>query len=124
MDQPAVAGALPEPLGRVTSRVGYLRLHGRNRANWFRPDAGRDARYDYLYSSEELAPLADLAQRMSRSAEEVVVIQNNHFRGQAVANAMQLSHRLGRTLPAVPQALAEAFPALATLAPVRRERLF
>ena len=30
--------------------VGYVRVHGRNYRDWFREKAGRDARYDYLYS--------------------------------------------------------------------------
>ena len=48
---------------RVTSPVAYLRLHGRNAADWFREGAGRDARYDYLYSHEELGGLSSSAAR-------------------------------------------------------------
>lgn len=124
VDQPRMGRAVLEPLERVTSPVAYLRLHGRNRSDWFRAGAGRDARYDYFYDPSEIAPLAEMARRMSESAEEVVVIQNNHFRGQAVANALQFAHALGRTLPALPQRLADAYPALESMAPVRKEKLF
>jgi hypothetical protein len=33
-----------------------MRVHGRNYSDWFRKDAGRDARNDYLYEPAELRP--------------------------------------------------------------------
>jgi uncharacterized protein YecE (DUF72 family) len=38
----------------------YMRLHGRNAANWWRHDKSED-RYDYLYSDEELKEFAETA---------------------------------------------------------------
>lgn len=111
VDQPRVgrvAGATP----RVTSPVGYLRLHGRNEANWFRKDAGRDARYDYLYSLDELRPLASAVAQMARGAPEVFVIQNNHFRGQALANALQMKRLIQGSTPPAPAGIVDAFPHL------------
>ena len=55
VDQPPAGSQTIPPLPWVTADVAYLRLHGRNTADWFRPDAGRDARYDYLYDAEQLA---------------------------------------------------------------------
>jgi uncharacterized protein YecE (DUF72 family) len=55
VDQPLFARSL-RPSALATARVGYVRVHGRNYRDWFRKDAGRDARYDYLYGAEELAP--------------------------------------------------------------------
>ena len=49
-----------KPSAHVTGPTSYVRFHGRNYGNWFakgekRDDtATRDARYDYLYSEEEL----------------------------------------------------------------------
>ena len=69
VDQPASAVRRRGPLPRVTGRLAYLRLHGRNSADWFRPDAGRDARYDYLYPPARAADeLAGAARRDGRRA--------------------------------------------------------
>lgn len=70
--------------------VGYIRLHGRNAEAWFRKGAGRDERYDYLYSLDELGPWAEAARRMGAEAESLYVVTNNHFQGKAVINAIQL----------------------------------
>jgi uncharacterized protein YecE (DUF72 family) len=108
----------------VTSRIGYLRLHGRNAANWFREDASRDARYDYLYRETELRPLADAARRIAHAADETFVIQNNHFRGKALVNALQLRRMLGGDRPPAPAALVAAYPDLAPSVCSEPGRLF
>ena len=88
VDQPLFAHSL-EPAAQVTNRVAYLRLHGRNSEAWFREDATRDQRYDYTYSEEELAPWVERAAELAarEEVEEVEVVFNNHYRGQAVTNA-------------------------------------
>jgi len=58
VDQPLLGSASP-PTSIMTGGIGYVRLHGRNRQNWFKKDAGRDARYDYLYSEEEIQEWAE-----------------------------------------------------------------
>ncbi|MGC4000402.1 MAG: DUF72 domain-containing protein [Anaeromyxobacter sp.] len=58
LDQPMFRRSLG-PAARVTAPVAYVRVHGRNWKDWFRKGAGRDARYDYLYSARELAPWAE-----------------------------------------------------------------
>lgn len=124
VDQPQVGSSTLEPIPRVTSPVAYIRLHGRNSRDWFRPDAGRDARYDYLYTRIELETLAAHARTMSEQAAELFVVQNNHFRGQALANTLQLRHLIEGQRPEAPQELVEAFPDLASDVRVRRTRLF
>ena len=74
--------------------MGYFRCHGRNYGNWFREKAGGDERYYYLYSAEELNQQIHLVSTIKEKAQEVYVIYNNHFQGQAVVNARQLRHRL------------------------------
>ncbi|HEX4825002.1 MAG TPA: DUF72 domain-containing protein [Candidatus Polarisedimenticolaceae bacterium] len=123
VDQPRMSSTAP-PRPRVTSEVGYLRLHGRNAANWFAEDAGRDARYDYLYAESELGPLAETARGMSRSAHAVYAIANNHFRGQALANALQLKHLIQGVVPEVPPELVAAYPGLAAITKTAHDRLF
>jgi uncharacterized protein YecE (DUF72 family) len=124
VDQPRAGGATARPLPRVTGKLAYMRLHGRNEGNWFREGAGRDARYDYLYPREELVDLADQARRMAAEAEALYVIQNNHFRGQALVNTLQLGHMLHGDKPLAPDALVDAYPGLIDDVCVKRPRLF
>jgi uncharacterized protein YecE (DUF72 family) len=124
VDQPRIRDATAPPRPRVTSELAYLRLHGRNTARWFDPAAGRDARYDYLYSMDELRPLAEAARTMGSTAKALYVIANNHFRGQALANALQLKHLIQGIEPEAPEELLAAYPQLRGLAAAVRERLF
>jgi hypothetical protein len=45
-----------KPMALTTSAIGYVRLHGRNYLQWFSKKADVRARYDYLYSAQELEP--------------------------------------------------------------------
>lgn len=123
VDQPLVGGA-SEPVVVATTPLAYLRLHGRNRRDWFREDAGRDERYDYRYDDRELDGLADTARRLAEVAESVVVVQNNHFRGQAMANALQMRRRLEGARPPAPEPLVATFPDLARDCAPDQTRLF
>jgi uncharacterized protein YecE (DUF72 family) len=111
IDQPLIGRSLA-PSNRSTGPVGYIRLHGRNYRDWFREDAGRDARYDYLYSEEELDPWVEKISEVSETASSTYVITNNHFRGQAVVNALQIRSRLERRKVAAPASLLEHYPVL------------
>ena len=112
VDQPLLGDSLRPYRFRAGPAGAYFRLHGRNYKNWFAPDAGRDARYDYLYKPDELAPWADVIKAAASASERVFVVLNNHFRGQAPANALELQALLtGRRLSA-PPALRRAFPHL------------
>ncbi len=79
-----------------TGPLGYFRLHGRNAVAWFDPKSGRDAKYDYLYSHSELDAIAERISRVASRTTTAYVITNNHFRGQAVGNALQLMKLFGR----------------------------
>lgn len=109
VDQPLIGNSI-RPGARATSRLGYFRLHGRNYANWFKEDAGRDARYDYLYTKEEIRQLSEQIRKVKQSAEETYAITNNHFRGQALVNAVEILEELDAAPVAVPPLLAEAYP--------------
>lgn len=115
IDQPLFRDSLA-PSDHVTARVGYVRLHGRNHQDWFREDAGRDERYDYLYSPDELKPWIEKIERIRKQAGEVYVITNNHYRGQAVVNALEIQAALRQDAPAPPVHLVEAYPQLRELA--------
>lgn len=111
VDQPVIGDSL-KPGSRVTAPVGYFRLHGRNYENWFKEDAGRDARYDYLYSKKEIGEISRMIRTIKQSAEETYAITNNHFKGQSLTNALDILEELDARPPAVPPVLAQTYPHL------------
>lgn len=112
VDQPRIGDSLAPFEPGFPAETAYVRLHGRNRDAWFDREAGRDARYDYLYGPDELAEWSRRIAAIARTAREVHVVTNNHFRGQAVANALELKARLRQPVPEIPRWLAEAVPSL------------
>jgi uncharacterized protein YecE (DUF72 family) len=121
IDQPRLDGNLP-PTSHVTAPLAYYRFHGRNAPKWFGPDTSNEERYNYLYSEAELSPWVDrirqAGDKLASTREEnaaargVYVILNNHFRGQAVANAIQLQTTLTGQMHSVPDLLRETYPVL------------
>jgi uncharacterized protein YecE (DUF72 family) len=80
------------------SPLAYVRLHGRNAAQWWEHEH-RDDRYNYLYSPEELEPFSQAAKDAVRREKKVMMYLNNHFSAKAVANAAVLKRDLGQLLP-------------------------
>jgi uncharacterized protein YecE (DUF72 family) len=117
IDQPRLKGNLPAT-AHVTSPVAYYRFHGRNALKWFGPDTSNEERYDYLYDEKELAPWAERI-RDRRPDANAFAVMNNHFRGQAVANALQLQHMLTGEMHAVPESLRRAYPDVGTFTATR-----
>lgn len=116
IDQPLIGDSMP-PTDRVTNdRLAYIRLHGRNRRNWFRKEAGRDERYDYSYGEDELEEWRERSSNLLGRVGRLFVVTNNHFMGQAVANAFQLRYLLEGKRMRMPETVKRAFPALVSLA--------
>jgi uncharacterized protein YecE (DUF72 family) len=113
IDQPVIGESRPPYRFRAGPAGAYFRLHGRNYRNWFASDAGRDARYDYLYTAEELSPWANVIRRATADSKRVFVVLNNHFRGQAPANAFELDAMVTGRRPLAPATLRRAYPRLA-----------
>jgi uncharacterized protein YecE (DUF72 family) len=111
IDQPQVSYSIGATK-KVTSSIGYLRLHGRNVKEWFREGAGRDARYDYLYNEFELFELTERVRQIAQQAEETFVITNNHYRGQAICNALEIKAKLGEKNLKIPEVLLPHYPQL------------
>ena len=100
IDQPLFAKSI-KPGALTTSGIGYVRLHGRNYADWFRSEAPRDDRYNYLYSLDELDPWIIRIREIAKQAKKSYVITNNHFLGKAVVNALEIKSLLnGNKVPA------------------------
>jgi uncharacterized protein YecE (DUF72 family) len=110
VDQPLFRNSI-KPSARATSSIGYVRVHGRNYRDWFRKTAGRDERYDYLYTAKELEPWADRTRELAEEpgVTDVYVVNNNHFRGQAVANAAMLESQVTGSKAKVPPTLYESY---------------
>ena len=109
IDQPLFRHSV-KPSATTTAPVGYVRIHGRNYRDWFRKDAGVEARYDYLYSPAELEPWAARTREVARSgAEDVYAVTNNHYRGQAGVNALQLMSMVRDEPVPAPEPLYTAF---------------
>lgn len=118
IDQPLFHDSIA-PSARATSRVGYIRVHGRNYQDWWRKNAGPEARYDYLYSADELKPWAARAREVAADEEtkDVYVVTNNHYRGKAPANALMLQSMVEKKkVPAPPDLFEEYSEALAKFA--------
>ena len=106
IDQPLFADSV-KPSAIETAPLAYFRFHGRNYQKWF-AHAESWERYDYLYSAAELRPWIEKINRLEK-AEKVFVVTNNHFRGQAAVNAVEIKRGLGQKGEVPPQ-LAETYP--------------
>jgi uncharacterized protein YecE (DUF72 family) len=90
----------------------YLRLHGRNAAQWWKHDKSED-RYNYLYSEEELEPIVEAVEEASREVKKSYAYANNHFSAKSVANAATIKAKLGQELEGeYPESFVQRYPDL------------
>jgi len=101
------------PASFVTSPIGYVRLHGRNPADWQR-EFGRASRpiaaHDYLYSKKELLEWKPRIEHVQQHSAKTFVFANNDVGGKSVANALQLADMLGDERRLAPIDLITRFP--------------
>ena len=83
---------LPPHIDVVTAPFAYLRLHGRNRENWWGSDVAN--RYDYLYPPQEMITIGERVKALAANTPLTLVYFNNHKGGQAVQNALVLKELL------------------------------
>ncbi len=96
----------------------YMRLHGRNAAQWWRHDAAED-RYNYLYSVDELKPFAETATAADAIVRKAYLYLNNHFSAKSVVNAAVLKSLVDQAVTgAYPPELVERYPELAKIVEV------
>jgi uncharacterized protein YecE (DUF72 family) len=72
----------------------YMRLHGRNAAQWWTHEKSED-RYNYLYSGEELKEFTETAAAARQLVKKLYLYTNNHFSAKSVANAAMIKQQLG-----------------------------
>lgn len=127
VDEPKFGGSIRQDLRRTTSRLlsalmgparpqaalCYIRLHGRNAANWWGEHS--EERYDYLYAPTELAPFAEAAQQASADGQgRVLIYLNNCFAAKSAANAALLRHQIGEPVSGeYPREMVARYPDLA-----------
>ena len=88
----------------------YMRLHGRNAAQWWRHEH-RDDRYNYLYSAEELNEFSADAGAAKELVKKSYLYTNNHFAAKSVVNAVMLKAQLGEPIDGeYPGELVERYP--------------
>jgi uncharacterized protein YecE (DUF72 family) len=75
----------------------YMRLHGRNAAQWWSHDKSED-RYNYLYSAGELQEFVDTIDAARTIVKKAYLYTNNHFSAKSVANAAMIKKQLGEPL--------------------------
>jgi len=93
----------------------YMRLHGRNAAQWWRHEASED-RYNYLYSADELREFSDIAGAAKALVKKSYLYTNNHFAAKSVVNAVMLKAQLGEPIDGeYPPELVERYPDIADI---------
>jgi uncharacterized protein YecE (DUF72 family) len=77
--------------------VYYMRLHGRNAAQWWTHEKSED-RYNYLYSAAETGEFAETIASVRHIVKKAYLYSNNHFSAKSVANAAMIKKQLGEPL--------------------------
>ena len=113
IDEPKFRGSIRQNLLPNVKSFYYLRLHGRNAAQWWKHEKSDD-RYNYLYTASELRTFADALEEVSsRGVKKAYLYANNHFSAKSVANATILKHQLGQDVPGeYPEEMVKRYPDL------------
>ncbi|MCX6645765.1 MAG: DUF72 domain-containing protein [bacterium] len=88
--------SLPPGGATFTCNPAYVRLHGRNKDNWY---DGAEERYRYKYKRSELEGILKKVQKLVLKSDEVFVVFNNHPLGNAPINANEFIEMLREVLP-------------------------
>lgn len=117
IDEPKFASSVAQTLTPNSAALMYVRLHGRNAAQWWDHDQAED-RYNYLYPAAELTPIADRLRAARGEVRRIYLYLNNHFAGQAVANAAMARQMVDEPVTApMPAELVETYPMLEGMGP-------
>ena len=74
--------------------IYYMRLHGRNAAQWWNHEKAED-RYNYLYSPTEVSEFVETIAAAREIVKKVYLYSNNHFSAKSVANVAMIKQQLG-----------------------------
>jgi uncharacterized protein YecE (DUF72 family) len=91
IDAPEDKSIVPSFIEATGDQV-YLRLHGKNRENWFKHNITPAERYKYLYSERELQSVADgLKSLDEQGVKRAYVIFNNCYQNFGLMNARTMA---------------------------------
>ena len=94
---------MPSGVDEVTnSNVAYLRLHGRN-AKAYITGKTVATRFDYDYSENEIAEVAQRSRKLAKEARELHVVFNNNNLDYAPRGALRLRKALGQIVKTPPE---------------------
>lgn len=124
IDQPVLGEAIEfEPI--AVGDILYIRFHGRNEKAWkasignFGKEqtyAQQNERYDYLYSPGELVEIEQKIKDVFDTVKKIFVIMNNHPKGSAIVNALEMLHLLNERIKInVPETTLKTFPRLSKI---------
>lgn len=115
IDEPQFRFSIRQNLLPNTRGAYYMRLHGRNAAEWWHHEHPED-RYNYLYSGAELEPFREAVGAARHLVKKAYLYANNHFSAKSVANAAMIKHQVGEPIEGeYPRAFVERYPELAGL---------
>jgi uncharacterized protein YecE (DUF72 family) len=83
------------PVTAATSRLGYVRFHGRNAGTWNARTASAADRFDYLYEPAQLAEWLDPIENLAGETDRTWVMFNNCKYDYAPRNAREMAEILG-----------------------------
>lgn len=86
------------PLVAATNRIGYVRMHGRNRETYFARNISAADRFDYLYSRQEMEEWAPKIRELAEDTDVTYVMFNNCKYDYAPRNAREMAEILGAEL--------------------------
>lgn len=87
------------PVADVTSDIGLIRFHGRNKETWEKKGISPAECFNYLYTEEELKPWASKIGELAKQIKELHVLFNNCHQDKAVVNARQICFMLRSQTP-------------------------
>jgi len=121
IDQPVIGKSI-KLSSLLTGETGYLRMHGRNYDNWFKDNLKSPAaRYDYLYDDNELGNITNRIRDLIEKNPKSFIIFNNHYKGQAVANALQTMFILTKKKVKVPPMLHDHYAVLKDISDTKEQ---
>jgi uncharacterized protein YecE (DUF72 family) len=85
VDEPQGFKSSVPPVAEVTSDIGLIRFHGRNKETWEKKGISPAERFNYLYTEEELKPWASKIEELAKQIKELHVLFNNCHQDKSVA---------------------------------------
>jgi uncharacterized protein YecE (DUF72 family) len=118
IDEPKFRTSVRQNFLPNVAAFSYMRLHGRNAAQWWHHDRTED-RYNYLYPADELQDIADVLGATGTLVRKAYLYTNNHFAAKSVVNAVMLKAQLGQPITgSYPPELVARYPEIAPLVSV------